>query len=120
MAQEFETKVIMIEKQEIENKLIKIGAKKVGEYFFKRYTYGITDDNNEELEWIRLRTNGEESTLTYKKKNGIKIDETTEIETRVLDFNKMKNILDKCNFTDRFYQQFQKIKYFSKFLEDCY
>ena len=55
-----------------------MGAVKKGEWFYKRYTYDFIPARYGE--WFRLRTNGEKSTLTYKKVESDKIDGTKELE----------------------------------------
>ena len=62
MHTEIEERILDINKEEIINKLESLGATKVGEWFYRRYTYDFTPKR--ESEWIRLRTNGVETTLT--------------------------------------------------------
>jgi len=66
--EEFEIKFLEINVPELEKKLIQIGAKKIGEYDYVRAVFDYPvfrlDTNNG---WIRLRTDGKETTLTYKK-----------------------------------------------------
>ena len=57
MHTEFEERILEINVEETIKKLEVLGAKKVGEWFQKRYVYDFTPKR--ENEWIRLRTNGE-------------------------------------------------------------
>lgn len=114
MAIEFETTVLDIDKEEIENKLKKIGAEKVIDTKFRRWVF---DMNNEE--WIRLRDEGEKITLTYKKRNNQNIDGTEEIETTVEDFDKTAKILLKQKWKGTYYQENKRIMYILDDIEFC-
>ena len=102
MAQEFETKILDINVEEIEKKLINLGAKEQQEVLMKRWIFDIDPEN---YEWIRLRHNGHKATITYKKKSGTAISETEEIETEVDDFKKAATILSKIDFKENYYQE---------------
>ncbi|MEI7709360.1 MAG: CYTH domain-containing protein [bacterium] len=66
--QEFELKFLEVNVPELEKKLLAIGAKKVGEYDYSRALFDYPDFRINKVEsWIRLRTDGKETTLTYKK-----------------------------------------------------
>ena len=64
MKTEIEERVLEINKEEVIKKLEELGAKKVGDWHQRRYVYDFMPKR--ENEWIRLRNNGEETTLTYK------------------------------------------------------
>lgn len=55
--------------------------------------------------WIRLRTDGSETTLCYKKTHSAAIDGTEEIELVVGDFTAMRAILTHAGHTPRNYQE---------------
>ena len=61
---EYEVRILEIDKDIFIKKLEKLKAEKVGDFFQRRYVY----DFNPVVKgkWIRLRTNGDESTLTIK------------------------------------------------------
>ena len=61
---EIEERVLEINPEEIIKRLGDLNATKVGEWNQKRYVYDFNPIR--ENEWIRLRTNGEKTTLTYK------------------------------------------------------
>ena len=75
---EYEIRVLEIDINKIINFLELLGAKKVGEYFQKRYVYDLNPVQNGK--WIRLRTNGIKTTLTYKDIVSNTIDGTKEVE----------------------------------------
>lgn len=64
-----------------------------------------------EGKWIRLRTNGKDSTLTYKDIVSDKIDGTKEIEIEVSDFDKTNFFLNKIGFRAKAYQENNRILY---------
>ena len=64
MKTEYEIRILEIDIDRVTNTLELLGAKKVGEYFQKRYVYDLNPVQNGK--WIRLRTNGIKTTLTYK------------------------------------------------------
>ena len=61
--------------------------------------------------WIRLRTNGNKTTLTYKDILSNTIDGTKEVEFEVEDFNKANEFLEKIGFAHRNYQENKRIQY---------
>lgn len=66
--QEFELKFLDVNVPELEKKLLGIGAKKVGDFDYSRALFDYPDFRMNKVEsWIRLRTDGKETTLTYKK-----------------------------------------------------
>jgi len=102
MGQEFETKVLDIDVNEIERKLRKLGAKSEKEVLMRRWVFDIDLSRDE---WIRLRDDGHKNTITYKCKTGHGISETEEIEVEVSDFEETAKILSKLEFKDTYYQE---------------
>ena len=66
---EIETKIIDINEKEVRDKLLKIGAKKVDSIFYRRYVFSLTD-KKEIDEFVRIRTDGKKTTITYKYREG--------------------------------------------------
>lgn len=109
MAKENEVRILEISK-DFEKKLIDLGAEKVGEYFQRRYVYDIKPVNIRK--WIRLRTNGEKTTLTIKHIQDVNaIDGTEELEVVVDDFDEMNKILESLEYFHRNYQENKRILY---------
>lgn len=106
---EREVRILEINIEEVENKLKKLGARKIGEYFQKRYTYDFNP--KKENKWLRLRTNGEKNTLTIKEIISNTIDGTTELEIEVSDFDKTNIILEELGFYHRNYQENKRVFY---------
>ena len=109
MHTEIEERVLNIDEKDMISKLENLGATKVGEWMQKRYVY----DFNPVLEnkWIRLRTNGIESTLTIKEIKDYQIDGTKELEIIVDDFDKTNQILEELGYHPRSIQENKRIRY---------
>ena len=107
---EYEARVLEIDVLNFQKKLEELGAVKKWERLQKRYTYDFTPKRDNS--WVRLRTNGEETTLTIK----IVVDKndlggTQEYEVVVSDFEKMNDILEMLGYKHRNYQENKRIRY---------
>ena len=109
MKTEYEIIILEIDKEEVIKKLKTLGAIKKGEFNQKRYVYDLRPVENGK--WIRLRTNGKTTTLTYKDIVSNTIDGTKEIEIEVDDFKKTNELLEKIGFKNRGYQENFRIQY---------
>ena len=110
MHTEIEERILEIDKDKVIKKLEELGAKKAGEWFYKRYTYDFTPKR--ESEWIRLRTNGVETTLTYKNVETREIDGTRELEIVVDDFEETNKFLEILGYIHKDYQENKRIRYY--------
>lgn len=106
---ECECRILEINKEEFIRKLEKLGAVKVGEYFQKRFVYDFNPIVSNK--WIRLRTNGEKTTLTIKELVDKTIIGTKELEIEVSDFDDANKILNELGYTARNYQENKRITY---------
>ena len=89
---EYETKILDVNVKEIERKLKKLKAKKIFNNSMRRYVYLPKEDDK--LSWVRLRDNGNNITLAFKRiEEETKIDGTKEMEVEVEDFEKTHQIL---------------------------
>ena len=107
---EYEVRVLEIDVLNFQKKLEELGAVKKWERLQKRYTYDFTPKRDNS--WVRLRTNGEETTLTIKTvvdKNDL--GGTQEHEVVVSDFEKMNDILEMLGYKHRNYQENKRIRY---------
>ena len=110
MESEYEITVLDIDVSEIEKKLESIGAKKQGEYFQKRNLYNFHEEYRGRF--IRLRTNGEKTTLTIKDKSAKKeIGSVKELEIEVSSFEKTNEILELLGYEHSTYQENKRIIY---------
>jgi len=110
MKTEYEVRVLEIDTEEIIKKLESLGAKKEAEYDQKRYVYDLLE--KDDGKWIRLRTNGTKTTLTYKDVTSDKIDGTKECEVEVSDFEGTNEILNKMGYFSKAYQENKRIRYY--------
>jgi len=109
MKTEYEIRVLEIDVNKMKKKLDSLGATKVGEWEQKRYVYDFIPKR--ENQWIRLRTNGKESTLTYKNVEKDTIDGTKELEIVVDDFKKTNEMLEILGYKSKGYQENNRIRY---------
>jgi len=109
MKTEYEVRVLEIDKEKMVETLESLGAKKIGDWHQKRYVYDIIpkDDNS----WIRLRTNGIKTTLTFKCVKSKTIDGTKEAEVEVSDFEETNIILEQMGHHNRGFQENKRIQY---------
>ncbi len=104
METEYEVRVLDIDVHNLISKLDSLGATKKGEYFQRRYVYDFKPKI--EGKWIRLRTNGEVTTLTIKDRyNDQSISGTLELEEKVEDFDKTHLILKELGYEETAYQE---------------
>jgi adenylate cyclase class 2 len=94
--QEIEVKILEIDKKATEQKLIKLGAKKVFDGIVDSKVFDFPDErikNRKDL--LRVRMMGDECFLTYKiaSKEKSKAKVCEEIEFKISDMDKMKLVL---------------------------
>lgn len=106
---EYEARVLEIEKEGMIKKLEKLGANKVGEYNYRRYTYDFKPPVYKK--WIRLRTDGKVTTLTIKEIKDYTVAGTREKEIIVSDFDMTNEILNDLGYIPKSYQENKRIRY---------
>lgn len=120
MIQEFETKVLEINQEEIEQKLLSLGAVlQEDTTLMKRRVFDIQSHEEGKWKWIRLRQKGNKTTITYKDRNGNEIGATKELETSVGDFDTMAEILQKLPWNVTAYQENKRKVYLLNEIEFC-
>lgn len=104
--EEFEIKFLEVNVPELEKKLLEIGARKAGEYdyiitLFDYPDFRLDKDNS----WLKLRTEGKETTLSFKQRIGVKSRDGSipdegmkEIEIVVEDYQKTYEIFKALGF----------------------
>ena len=100
---EYEVRFLEINKDSILEKLKKVGATEIGDWLQIRKTYDLI--NPTPNSWLRLRTNGETTTVTVKEINSAKIDGTKELEIKVDSFEETDAILTKVGLQCRNFQE---------------
>ncbi len=117
--EEFEIKFLEIDVPLLEKKLLSIGAKKAGEYEYKRVLLDYPDWRlDKKHAWVRLRTDGTLTTLSYKERIGIKSrnadipdDGMKEIEVEVEDYNKTFELFREMGFVIKREQGNRRVRY---------
>jgi len=123
--EEYEVKFLDINPDEIEKKLVEIGAVKQFDRLYRVKVLDYPDLRlNERAAWVRLRDEGDKITLTYKQRIGAKMDNgkldksgrtnddgMTEIEVIVDDFEKSAQIFYAIGMTDKFIEEKRRIRY---------
>lgn len=75
----------------------------------RRYVYDVTP--GDESKWIRLRDNGDGTTLAVKHITSDAIDGTHEVEVGVDDFAATNALLETLGFTAKSYQETERISF---------
>lgn len=109
MNTEIEARFLECDVKSVLKKLKENNATFVGDWLQLRNCYDFTPVK--ENSWIRLRTNGVETTLTIKEIESSKIDGTKESEIVVSDFKTTDEILNKLGYFARSVQQNRRIRF---------
>lgn len=116
MAEEIETKILNIDKEKLEKKLLKIGAKRIGEVFFRSTSFDFPGfPLDKDAAWVRLRDDDKKVTLAYKKRLGVtgvkgQNDKgMEEIEIEVSSYEDAITILKKIGMVEKFSQEKKRI-----------
>ncbi|MDO8728327.1 MAG: class IV adenylate cyclase [bacterium] len=117
--EEFELTYIDVDTNKIKTKLIELGAKKVGDYHYRRIVFDYPDFSLDiKSAWVRLRDEGDKITLTFKQRLGKNVrDKLTgdegmyERETVVGDFDATREILLKIGLIEKMYQENKRERY---------
>lgn len=109
MYNEYELRVLNIDKENFIKDIEKCGAKFVNNYEQKRYVYDFNpiDENR----WIRLRTDGMKTTLAIKEYKDDSIGGTEEVEIEVSNMEKTNLILEKLGYHKRSVQENKRTRY---------
>lgn len=106
---EYELRVLNINEQEMLKKLENLNAKKVDDYNYRRYVYEFSPKVYGK--WIRLRTDGNQATLTVKEITDQSVSGTKESEIIVSDFDTTNEILNKLGYNSKSYQENKRTRY---------
>ncbi len=117
--EEMELTFIDIEKDKIERKFIELGAKKVGDYHYRRIVFDYPDFRlDKQSSWVRLRDEGDKVTFAFKQRLGENLrdkltgdDGMYERETEVKDFDATRDILLKIGLIEKMYQENKRERY---------
>ena len=109
MKTEIECRLLDVNAEEIQTSLKDANAEFIGDWLQIRNCYDFNPIK--ENSWIRLRTNGKETTLTIKEIQDKSISGTKESEIVVSDFEATDEILNKLGYTARSVQENRRIRY---------
>lgn len=109
MKYEIECRLLNCNVKELLKKLRQLDAKFIGDWLQVRNCYDFTPVRPNS--WIRLRTNGQTTTLTIKEVNSTQIDGTKECEIIVSDFQTTDELLNKLGYTARSRQENRRIQF---------
>ena len=115
--EEIEVKFLEINKEALENTLTKIGARKVGDYFYKRQVFDYSDLRlDKQGAWVRLRDEGDKIQLSFKQRLGMQGDSGNdagmkEIEFTVSDFDATAQFLYELGLANKFYFENKRTRY---------
>ncbi len=115
MATEYELKVLNIDIEALKGKLNSLWAEKQTKKKFRRYVYDMNPPQKDKR--IRLRTDGQTTTLTVKHiVDEQAIDGVKEWEVLVDDFDQMNTVLEQLGFKAKGYQENIRESFL---LDDC-
>lgn len=117
--EEIEIKFLEIDREKLEAKLIELGAKKIGDYNYRRIVFDYPDMRlDKDAAWLRLRDEGERVTLSFKQRLGVKQhdallqdDGMYEQEIEVSDFDATRDILLRTGLSEKMYQENKRTRY---------
>ena len=109
MKTEIEARLLDVDVKEFVKKLRENKAVFIGDWIQSRYCYDFNPVKPNS--WIRLRTNGKQTTLTIKEINNSKIDGTKELEVEVSDFYETDAILNKLGYKARSKQENRRVRF---------
>ena len=113
MKTEYEIRILEIDHDKMVDKLEKLGAKKTMDAVQESDIYDVIP--KVEHQWIRLRTNGKETTLAIKDiKDKKAIGGTAKLEIEVESFIVTNEILSRMGYHPRNYQENKREEYIYK------
>ena len=109
MHTEYEVRILNINVEEVIKKLESLNAQFCWDKLQRRYVYDFIPkvDNK----WIRLRTNGDKTTLTIKNLVSSEIDGTQELEITVDNFERCNLMLKELGYNPKGYQENRRCQY---------
>ena len=109
MKTEYEVRILEINHNDLIKKLTELNAEFKFEALQQRYVYDVKP--KQDNKWIRLRTDGNKTTITIKDLTAKTIDGTKELEIVVDDFDKANELLEELGYKNRGFQQNKRTQY---------
>ena len=117
---EYEATFTNINKDEIRNKLKKIGAQLAKpESLFTRYVFNLPGGQENKDAWLRVRNEGDKITLSLKIVDGNKIKDQKEICLTVDNIDSAVNFLKTIGCQQKSYQETKREIWYYKDVEIC-
>ncbi len=107
---EIEVRFINLSRDDIEKKLLRIGAERTGEFFFREWIFAQPEWEKDHRR-LRVRTDGRTTWLTYKANPTWEVDSTEERETTVGSAEEISNIIKAIGVPCVRYQEKKRIRY---------
>lgn len=93
---EIETKILEFDEQSLRDNLKSANAEYEGKFMQKRVVFFISDEKSNGDEFVRVRTDGKKTAITWKFRSRAKeLNNTEEVEIEVSDFDKAVQIISK-------------------------
>lgn len=106
---EYEGKILAIDVGVATERIMNAGGQEIGDYTFRRYVFDTIPA--QKGTWVRLRTNGKQTTLTVKQISHDGVDGTAEWEVEVSDFDVTLDILKKSGLQPKGYQENRRTEF---------
>jgi len=113
MAIEYEATFLNIDKEDVRKRLKKAGAKIVkSEFLQKRIAFHLPKENEIKGGWIRIRDEGDKTTLSLKIIDGNKIEDQKEICLEIDNFEDALSFLEAIGCRRKAYQESKRELWF--------
>jgi adenylate cyclase, class 2 len=110
--EEFEITFLDVDVSKLKSNLLEIEAEKVGDFDFKRALFDYSDTRmNDKGSWLRLRTDGKDTTLAYKEKTPNSNGGVKEIEVKVDSYEKTYKLLKAIGLVVKREEENKRTKY---------
>jgi adenylate cyclase class 2 len=107
---ELELRAFEVDGKHLQDLLVQLGATSLGHFEFRRAVLDINPPNPDK--WIRVRTDGSNTTLAVKERISKEFDGTGEEEVEVADFDATLRVLKSMgNYTPRSIQESRRDAY---------
>lgn len=94
MKTEFEAKFLNVDPKDVRQRLEKAQARLIrAEYFQKRVNFHLPKEKRSNDAWLRIRDDGQKTTLALKMIKGSSIEDQKEIEFNISSFDDAKELL---------------------------
>lgn len=106
---EHEIKILDVDVSALTTKLNGLGFKEQAHKLFRRVIFDVSPPDTNK--WVRLRTDGNKTTLTYKNFRKDAIDGVEEVEVTVDDFEKTRALLMAAGLKSTSYQENKRVEF---------